>query len=129
MKIAVLIARIILGLVFFVFGLNGFFQFIPVPPMEGDALTFMTGLKVSGYFFPLLKSVEVLGGIILLTGLFLPLGLVILLPITLNIFFFHLCLAPEGLPMAIVMLGLHLFLAWAYRGYYKTLLSKKAVLD
>ena len=79
MKYSVIVGRVLLGLVFFVFGLNGFFNFIPVPPMPEKAVTFMTGLMSSHYFLPLLKATEVICGALLLSGFFVPLALVILI--------------------------------------------------
>lgn len=122
------IARIILGLIFFVFGLNFFFHFIPEngPMPTGNAGAFVGGLFQSGYFFPLLKTVEVLAGIFLLLGLFVPLVLVVLMPITLNIFLFHSVLVPSGLVIALFILLIHLYLAWVYRSYYRQLFIPKA---
>ena len=71
-------ARIVLGLIFFVFGLNGFFNFLPVPPPpEGAATQFMMGLGASGFFFPLLKITEIVVGAALLANRFVPLALVV----------------------------------------------------
>lgn len=82
-----LIARWILGLIFFVFGLNGFFNFIPMPEtMPEKMATFMGGLMASQYFFPLLKGTEVVCGALLLIGAFVPLALIVLAPIIINIF-------------------------------------------
>ena len=67
------IARVVLGLVFFVFGLNGFLHFLPQPPHEGVSATFLGGLAASGYFFPLLKGTEVITGALLLAKRFVPL--------------------------------------------------------
>ncbi len=119
------VARILLGLVYFVFGLNGFLQFIPVPPVEDEnAKAFMAGLFSTGYFFPTLKATEVICGLALLSGFFVPLSLVVLAPITLQIFLYHRFLA-GGPPMDVVMLVLHLFLGWAYIKAYSGLLKAK----
>lgn len=84
------------------------------------------GLFQSGYFFPMLKTLEVIFGALLLVGFFVPLTLVVLMPITLNIFLFHAFLTPENYLMGLAMLAIHLFLAWAYRESYKELLIRKA---
>lgn len=126
MKWAILISRYLLGLIYFVFGLNGFLQFIPMPPMEGTAMTFMGGLMATGYFFPVLKATEVLCGVALLAGMYVPLALVILAPITLQIFLFHIVVAPAGAPMAIIMLALHGLLGWAYMSAYKPMFNAKS---
>jgi putative oxidoreductase len=126
-SISVIAARILLGLIYFVFGLNFFFHFIPSPPpLGGVADAFTGGLFQSGYFFPMLKTMEVLLGVFLLAGIFVPLSLVILMPISINILLFHVFLAPAGSAMGIVIVLIHLFVAWAYRDYYKPLFASKA---
>ena len=85
---------------FFVFGLNGFFNFIPMPPPPEPALKFLVALIGTGYLFPLIKGIEVLCGLALLSGLFVPLTLVVLAPIVVNIFLFHTILAHVGAPLA-----------------------------
>jgi hypothetical protein len=107
-------ARIGLGLIYFVFGLNGFLHFLPTPPPSGAAGTFLGGLAAAGYFFPLLKATEVLGGLALLTNRAVPLALVVLAPITVQILAYHTLLA-GGAGLSIAMAALHLGIAWAYR--------------
>ncbi len=122
----VLIARILLGLIFTVFGLNGFLHFIPLPEMTGSAATFMGGLAAAGYFFPLLKVVEILSGLMLLAGRFVPLALTLLASIVLNIFLYHVTLDSSGLPMAVAVLVLEIFLAWSYRSSFSGVLNANA---
>src|ERR1700733_9916759 len=98
-----LIARLLLGAIFFVFGLNGFFHFLPNPPMPEKAAAFAMGLMGSGYFFPFLKATETICGLLLLSGAFVPLALVVLAPIIINIFLFHAFLAPSGLRLPLVI--------------------------
>lgn len=113
MKIVTIIARILLGLIFVVFGLNGFLHFIPMPPPAGDAAKqFGTALATTGYF-NVIFFLQLLGGALVLLG-WVPLGLVILCPIIANIVLFHGFMAPEGLPMAIVVSLLALFLIWSH---------------
>lgn len=116
-------ARVVLGLLFFVFGLNYFLNFLPMPaerPPEA-ALTFLGGLTASGYVFPLIKAIEVTAGAALLANRFVPLALTLLAPIIINIAAFHFLLAPAyGLPIAI--LALELYLAWSYRAAFLPLL-------
>lgn len=122
-------ARIVLGLIYFVFGLNFFFHFIPTPPPAGGvADAFTGGLFQAGYFFPFLKGLEVILGTLLLVGLFVPLVLVILAPISINILLFHVFLAPGGSLMGIVIVAFNLYLAWAYRDYYKPLFTSKTAI-
>ena len=120
-----LAARILLGLIFFVFGLNGFLQFLPQPPMAGAAGAFAGALAATGYMFPLIKGVEVVCGALLLLGQFVPLALVLLAPIIVNIVLFHAVLAPEGVVMGIVILALELLLARAHRGAYAPMLKRR----
>lgn len=110
--------RIIFGLIFVVFGLNGFFNFIPMPQdMPQDMITFSSGLMVSKYFFPLLKGSEVICGLFLLSGYFVPLALVILAPIVINIFFVHAFLAPDGMAMSIALVLMQAYLSFFARPY------------
>jgi len=126
-SISVISARIVLGLIFLVFGLNFFLQFLPTPPQTGGAAeSFTTGLFLSGYFFPFLKGIEVILGVLLLIGAFVPLVLVVLMPITLNILLFHVFLTDNAV-ISIVIIALQLYLAWAYRDYYKPLFEPKAL--
>jgi putative oxidoreductase len=100
MKIATLIARILLGLLFLVFGLNGFLHFIPMPPPSGLAAQYMGVLSVSHYMV-LVFLVQVIGGALLLANRFVPLALILLGPVLVNILLFHALMAPAGLPLAL----------------------------
>ncbi|HEY0795453.1 MAG TPA: DoxX family membrane protein [Acidisarcina sp.] len=102
MKIAALIARILLGLVFVVFGLNGFFNFIHQPPMPGPAGEF-AGAMMTSHSFLAVAAIEVIGGALLLAGQFIPLALTVLGPVIFNILMFHIFMAPTGLPIAVVV--------------------------
>jgi uncharacterized membrane protein YphA (DoxX/SURF4 family) len=117
-------ARLLLGLIFTVFGLNGFLHFIPMPPPEGLAAEFLGGLAASGYFFPMLALTQILVGLALLFNRYSALALVVLAPITINILAFH-SIAPDGMPLAVVILVLHLLAAWQLRGSYRLLLNAK----
>ena len=88
------VARVLLGLIFAVFGLNGFLHFIPTPPMSGPAGAFGSAMFATGYLFQLLKSVEVIAGFLLLSNRFVPLALALLAPVVVNIVAFHTFLAP-----------------------------------
>src|ERR1700761_5031238 len=115
MKTATIISRVLLGLIFVTFGLNMFLNFIHMPPPpEGPAREFMTALYLSHYLY-VIGAVQVVGGLILLIGRWVPLGLTLLGPIIVNILCFHALMAPAGLPMAIVVSVLALFLLWHYR--------------
>jgi len=114
MKYAIIIARLLLGLVFAVFGSNAFLHFIPMPPMQGQAGAFIEALINSGYIY-VIALLQVVGGLLLLLGRFIPLGLTLLGPVIVNIMLYHIFLDPSGLPMAIVISVLALFLLWVYR--------------
>lgn len=117
-----LVARILLGFVFFAAGLTGLLNLVPTPPDLPEALvTFNTGLAASVYFFPLLKLTETICGLLLLSGMFVPLALVVLAPIVLNIFLVHAFLAPSGLPLAIVCGLLTVYLAFFAQPYASTI--------
>jgi putative oxidoreductase len=120
------VARILLGLIFFVFGLNFFFHFIPNPPPPPAADAFARALFATGYLFPLLKTFEVLSGLALLAGRFVPLALTLLAPIIVNILFFHAFLLPAGLALPAVVVVLELYLAWSYRDAFRPLLNPRA---
>ncbi len=124
-----LAARILLGLIFFVFGLNGFFHFLPQPPMSGPPADFIGALIATGYLFPLLKGTEVIAGMLLLSGRLVPLALTVLAPVVVNIVGFHLFLAPSGLPLPLVVVALVLFLAWSYRRAFSGVLQVDAKPD
>jgi uncharacterized membrane protein YphA (DoxX/SURF4 family) len=99
-------ARLLLGLVFFVFGLNGFLQFLPQPPLPAPAGAFMGALAATGYMFPLIKGTEVAAGLLLLGGRFVPLALVLLAPVIVNIPLFHVVLAPANMFLLFMLLAL-----------------------
>jgi uncharacterized membrane protein YphA (DoxX/SURF4 family) len=117
--------RILLGLMYFVFGLNGFLQFLPQGEMPEAAGAFATAMANTGYFFPLVKGTEVLGGLALLSGMFVPLALIILAPVTLNIVLFHAFLAPQGMFIQVFMLIMHLALGYFYFNSYREILKAK----
>jgi hypothetical protein len=122
-------SRVLMGLMFFVFGLNGFLNFIPPPsePMPDAAVAFGTALGETGYMFPLIKGTELVVGLLLLANRFVPLALVVLTPVLINIVAFHLFLAPTGLVMTAIIVALQIHLAWAYRDAYRALLTPRAV--
>jgi uncharacterized membrane protein YphA (DoxX/SURF4 family) len=119
------VARILMGLVFFVFGLNGFLHFLPNPPLQGKAMEFIGALIGTGYLFALVKGVEVVVGALLLTNRFVPLSLAVIAPIVVNIFLFHTVLTPPN-PLAILLLVMNVYLAWVYRDAYRPMLAAKA---
>jgi putative oxidoreductase len=124
MKIANIIARTLLGLIFVVFGLNAFFNFIPLPPPKGElAGDFMKALFASHYLYAM-KCFEISGGLLLLSGSFTALGLTLVGPVIVNILFFDTFLDASGLPLGIVLALLALFLLWRHRYSFAGLLMK-----
>jgi hypothetical protein len=120
------VSRTLLGRAFLVFGLNGFLHFLPMPPPSGAARPFLEGLAASGYLLAFLKGTEVAVGVLLLANRFVPLALVVLAPVMLNIVAFHLFLTPpQTLGMPVLLLGLHLSLAWVHRAAYAPLLRAR----
>lgn len=122
MKIANIIARILLGLIFVVFGANKFLGFLPMPPMQGAAGQFM-GAMFQTHFLFVVATFEITGGLLLWTGRYAPLGLTLVGPVVVNILAFHTFMAPSGLPVAIVVAALALFLLWQYREHFAGLVK------
>lgn len=89
MKIAALIARIIMGLIFIVFGLNGFLNFIKAPPPPPGPAGQFIGALIQTHYVWLVSGTQVLGGVLVLIGLYVPFGLAILAPVIVNILAFH----------------------------------------
>jgi len=115
MRIVLIVARLLLGLVFLIFGLNGLLHFMPNPPEPPPAGAFFGALAGTGYMFALIFGTQIIGGALLILGVAVPFALVILAPVIVNIIAFHLFLAPAGLPVAIVVAALEVIRAWHYR--------------
>lgn len=125
MKIASLIARLLLGLIFLAFGLNGFLHFIPMPPPTGVALQFFMAMIATRYWV-VIFAVQVIGGVLLLVNRFVPLALVLLGPVIVNVFFFHMFMAPAGLPLAIVVVVLWVLLAVRNKQYFSSIFVQRS---
>ncbi|MGH8095139.1 MAG: hypothetical protein ACREIF_16995 [Chthoniobacterales bacterium] len=126
MKILTLIVRILLGLIFVTFGLNGFLHFIPMgppPPPDSPAGQFFAAVFKTGYM-QVVFACQLIAGLLLLVNLWPVLGLAILCPIVFNIVLFHATMAPSGLPLAIGVVVLTLFLVWSYWDHYQHLLRQ-----
>jgi uncharacterized membrane protein YphA (DoxX/SURF4 family) len=124
MKIATLIARILLGLLFLVFGLNGFLHFIPMTLPAGLAGQYMGALFLSHYLVAVFL-LQTIGGALLLANRFVPLALVLLGPLLVNILLFHATMAPEGLPMALFATVLWAILFYSVRRAFASLLLQR----
>jgi hypothetical protein len=119
------VARIFLGGIFAVMGLNGFLHFLPMPPPPPRAGAFMGALFGSGYLFQLAMATELAAGILLLARRFVPLALALLAPVIVNIIAFHLFLAPGGLGLAVAVLAAELYLAWTHRAAFAPMLTAR----
>lgn len=122
MKYAILIARLLLGVVFVVFGANGILHFLPMQTPPGDAGLY-SSLLVTHKFMPVVSLLQVVGGLLLLVGRFVPLALTLLGPILVNIFLFHLLFGVPGLPIAVLLILLELFLIFVYRVAFRGIFS------
>ena len=122
MKIAEVIARVLLGLVFVVFGSNAFLHFIQMPPMSGPAGDFINAMIITGYV-KVVGFCQVAGGLILLIGRYIPLGLTLLGPVIVNILCYHIFLNHEGWQLATVVAVLALFVLWRHRANFAGLLK------
>lgn len=122
MKVLTIIVRVLLGLIFVFFGSNGLLHFLPMPPLpQGVTGEFLHSFFDSGYVY-VISAFQLIAGLLLLIGKFVPLGLTILGAIIVNIWAFHLLMAPEGLPPAVVVTVLELFLVWSYRDRFAGIL-------
>jgi uncharacterized membrane protein YphA (DoxX/SURF4 family) len=125
MKIAIIIIRVILGLLFVFGSVVYFLQLVPQPELTGDMKTFQDGLDASGYLIPIVKALELICGIAFITGRFVALATVIIFPIVVNIVLVHSFLAPSGLPIALLVLLSTLFLAYVNKDHYKSLMTNR----
>ena len=114
MKKAILVARVLLGAAFLVFGLNYYLKFLPIPPADGYAGQFMGALFKSG-FLQVVKIIEIAGGALLLSGRYAPLGLALLLPVVVNIVLYDVFLAKAFNPAGVIVAALATFLLIVWR--------------
>jgi uncharacterized membrane protein YphA (DoxX/SURF4 family) len=123
MRIALIIVRSFMGLLFLFASITFLFKLITPPEPTGAMKIFSEGLQASVYLMPTVKIIELMCGIAFLSGRFVPLAAVLISPIIVNIFFVHAFLGPEGLPIAISLVLANLFIAYNYRESYKPLLK------
>lgn len=119
------IARLLMGLIFVVMGLNGFFNFIPQPstPVPAKAVAFLGALYATGYMIAVSSGTQVLVGLLLLANRWVPLALTLIAPIIVNIMLVHLFLAPKLIGPALVVFVLEIYLAWEYRAVFRPMLA------
>jgi putative oxidoreductase len=125
MNKAKLIIRILFGLMLVIFGLNKLLQFMPMPPMPEAAGEFMGALVKSGYLMFIVAIVEVVAGVLLLVNKYQSLALVVVFPVILNAFLFHLFLDLAGVGGAAVAMAMNIFLFFANKESYKSLFNSK----
>ena len=126
MKILTLIARLLLGLIFVVFGLNGFLNFLSMGPMPSGLAGQFIGALVLSHYFWVVAALQVAGGALLLVNRFVPLGLVLLGPVIVNILCYHLFLNPTGIALAIVVTILWLIVFYGHRQYFSGIFVQRA---
>ena len=123
--------RVLMGLVFFASGLAGVLNLTPQPstPLAEGAAAFAGALMKTGYMMPLIFGTQLGVGVLLLANRFVPLALALLAPFVVNSVAFHVFLERSGLPIALVVLALEMYLAWAYRKAYRPMLAFHAIAD
>ncbi len=125
MKTAFTVARYLLGLIFLVFGLNGFLHFIPLPPPPGVAGQFFGALYDSHYLV-VIFLLQLIPALFLLAGRYVPLALTLLGPVIVNILLFHALMAPSGLPLAVVTVVLWLVVFYGTRSAFAGIFQQRA---
>jgi putative oxidoreductase len=129
MKKGTMISRILLGFIYLVFGLDYFLHFISYQPNHtGKVAAFKAALAGVGYFYPMIKSIQIIGGISLLMNRYAPFFAVVVFPISLNVLLYHTILVPSGWLMGVLLILPNLFLGFAYRNYYRGMFVRKPVL-
>jgi putative oxidoreductase len=124
MKITIVIARFLLGLIFLTFGLNGFLHFIPATLPSGTAGQFVGALFVSNYLV-VVFLLQLVGAILLLTNRYVPLALTLLAPIIVNILLFHVLMALNGLALALVVTVLWIVVFLSVRSAFAGLFQQR----
>jgi putative oxidoreductase len=125
MKIAVLIARLLLGLIFVFFGANGFLQFLPAPPMPPGPVGQFFSVFFQSHWVLVVSGFQVVAGLLLLVNRYVPLALALLAPILVNIWCYHLLLSMANWPLALVATVLWIFLFVRYFRYFASLFVQK----
>lgn len=125
MKIAVIVVRSLMGALFLFGSITFLFKLITPPEQVGAMKVFNDGLEASIYMMPTVKIIELICGIMFLSGRFVPLATILISPIILNIFFVHVFLSTEGLPVAIFLVFANSFIAYNHRESYRSLFVAK----
>ena len=126
MRIATMVARLLLGLIFVVFGLNGFLNFISTGPMPTGLAGQFIGALIQSHYFWVVAALQVAGGVLLLVNRYVPLALVLLGPVIVNIILYHVFLFPSGLVMAIVVAVLWGIVFYSHRQHFSGIFVQRA---
>ncbi|NKE60096.1 DoxX family membrane protein [Lentzea sp. PSKA42] len=127
-RYATIVTRVLVGLLFATTGLNGFLNFIPAPDaatMAPEGVAFFAALHATGYMLQLASGVQLVAGVLLVVGRYVPLALAILAPMVVNIFLFHVFLEPAGTVNAVILVAAEIGLAWAYRDKFRPMLQAR----
>ena len=127
-RYATIVTRVLIGLLFATTGLNGFLNFMPAPDpstMAPAGVAFSAALYATGYMLQLAAGVQVVAGVLLVAGRFVPLALALLAPMVVNIFLFHVFLEPAGTAIAVIVVAAEIGLAWAYRDKFRPMLQAR----
>ena len=123
MKIFTIVIRVLIGLFLLFASISYFLHLTPEPVTTGDFKAFQLGLVASTYLMPLAKAVELLSGLSYITGKYVTLANIIILPVTLNILLINYFMAPATLPIAIALFLANIFLIYRYWDNYKTVFT------
>jgi putative oxidoreductase len=129
MKFIPIAARLLLGVIFFVLGLNGFLFFIPAPPSLPGAAGAFSGAMFTSHYMWFTSGVQVICGVLLLTDQYVPLALVVLGAVLSNILVFHITMLPSGLPLALVTTAIWVVASLPYRSHFALLFARKVPLE
>ncbi len=125
-KITVIVLRTLMGLIFIASSVVVLAEIVEPPTdLPPKVQTFQDGMEATGYLLYLIKVTELVCGLLLVSGRFVPLASVMIFPITLNIFLYHIFVYTEGLPVAIFLLVVNLVLAYVHRSSYSPLFKAK----
>lgn len=127
-RYATVVTRVLVGLLYTTTGLNGFLMFMPAPDpstMAAAGLKFTAALHETGYMLELASGVQLVAGLLLIIGRFVPLALALLAPMVVNILLFHIFLEPSGIVIAIIVVAAEIGLAWAYRDRFRPMLQAR----
>ncbi len=126
MKIVTIVSRILLGVVFLIFGANGFFHFIPQPPMPDSLATRFSTAMMQSHYFLVVSAVEVVSALLFLFNRYVPLGLTLIGPVVVNILLFHIFLLPSGLAIAALVAVLWFIVFYAHRAAFAPIFESRS---